>query len=182
MRLPATTAPWYLRIWLAARARKHGAPLEPTLLWARVPRVFLAFMAMFGALRRRASPLPPRLRALVSVRVSQLTGCEFCIDMNSAFFRDAGGDLDLLQRASEWETDPALGEAERAALAYAEAVTATPPVVSDALFERVRRAWGEDATAELTALIAFQNLSARFNAALDARAYGFCSLPADRSG
>ncbi|MEG0822501.1 MAG: carboxymuconolactone decarboxylase family protein [Burkholderiaceae bacterium] len=180
MRLPVTTPPWYLRAWFAASQRR--TPLEPTLLWARAPRVFLAFMATFGALRRRASPLPPRLRALVSVRVSQRTGCAFCIDMNAAFFRDAGGDLELLQRIDGWPTDPAFSEAERAALAYAEAVTATPPMVSDDLLARVRRAWSDDATAELTALIAFQNMSARFNAALGAQAYGFCTLPADRRG
>lgn len=56
---------------------------------------------------------------------------------------------------------------ERVALAYADAVTATPPQVDDALKVQMKQHFTDDAITEMTALIAFQNLSARFNAALD---------------
>jgi alkylhydroperoxidase family enzyme len=49
--------------------------------------------------------------------------------------------------------------------------------VTDALADRLRDLFGEDALVELTGLIAFQNLSSKFNAALDVSAQGFCRLP-----
>ena len=54
------------------------------------------------------------------------------------------------------------------------------PAVDDALFARLREAFGPEAIVELTAGIALQNLSARFNAALGAEAEGFCELPPPR--
>ena len=39
---------------------------------------------LYGALDRRASPLDPALRSLVTVRVSQINWCAFCVDINSA--------------------------------------------------------------------------------------------------
>ena len=58
-----------------------------------------------------------------------------------------------------------MNEQERAALAYAEAVTATPPQVDEALKRELKRLFTDETISEMTALIAFQNLSARFNAA-----------------
>lgn len=62
-------------------------------------------------------------------------------------------------------------------MAYAEAMTATGAVVSDDVFSVLRRHFDDDAIVELTALIAFQNLSSRFNSALEVPAQGFCPLP-----
>ena len=55
-------------------------------------------------------------------------------------------------------------------------MTATPPDVDEALFRRLQAAFTAEAIVELTAVIAFQNMSARFNAALQADSYGFCRL------
>ena len=57
-------------------------------------------------------------------------------------------------------------EAERVALEYADALTDTTRDVDDALFARVRQHYDEDAIAELTMLIAWENASSRFNRAL----------------
>lgn len=67
---------------------------------------------------------------------------------------------------AEWESSPLFDEAERAALAYADAMTMTDRDVDDALFERVRAAFGDDALVELTATIAWENASSTFNRAL----------------
>jgi alkylhydroperoxidase family enzyme len=55
---------------------------------------------------------------------------------------------------------------ERAALAYADAMTASPVDVSDEAFARVREHFGDDEIVELTEIIAWENASARFNRAL----------------
>jgi hypothetical protein len=54
--------------------------------------------------------------------------------------------------------------------------------VSDALFERVRSEFDDDAIIELTGLIAFQNMSSKFNAALGVPAQGFCPMPSAGGG
>ena len=57
-------------------------------------------------------------------------------------------------------------QAERVALEFADAMTITGRDVSDELFERLRRLFDEDALVELTATIAWENASSKFNRAL----------------
>lgn len=178
MRLPPTRAAWLLRPLLALQRRCHGTVLEPTALWAYRPRALLAFLALFRALRGRRSPLSAGLRSLVSLRVSQLTGCAFCVDMNASLLAEAGIGGDKALALADWRGAADFDDRERLALEYTEAVTATPPIVGDELFARLRSQFSPEAIVELTAVISFQNLSARFNAALDAAPHGFCALPA----
>ena len=63
-------------------------------------------------------------------------------------------------------TSPLFDDRERAALAYADAITRTGEEVPDELFERLRRHFDEDQLVELTALIAWENASSKFNHAL----------------
>jgi uncharacterized peroxidase-related enzyme len=121
------------------------------------------------------------LRSLVIVRVSQLNGCRFCVDLNSATLAQRAGSFDKVRAAGLWREAGVFDERERAALEYAEAMTAAGAQVSDALFARLRRHFDEDAIVELTALVAFQNLSSRFNSALDIPAQGFCELPTTKA-
>lgn len=48
------------------------------------PRLFLGVAFLYGMIDRRSSPLRPALRSLVTVRVSQINHCPFCVDLNSA--------------------------------------------------------------------------------------------------
>lgn len=178
MRLPAPPPTWATRLLHWWQRRRYGSVLQPTLLWSYRPRLMYRFMSMFAALRRRDSPLPAMLRGLVAVRVSQLNDCSFCVDMNGALLAQAGADDALLQAVATWRDGAAFTDAQRAALDYAEALTRTPPAVGDEIFARLRAHYTPEAIVELTALAAFQNMSARFNAALQAQAHGFCSLPA----
>jgi alkylhydroperoxidase family enzyme len=66
----------------------------------------------------------------------------------------------------EYATSPLYEEKERAALVYADAITLTDRDVDDDLFEKVRGHFGEDAVVELTATIAWENSSSKFNRAL----------------
>ena len=64
------------------------------------------------------------------------------------------------------ETSPLYDEAERAALAYADAMTISGREVDEALFARLRRHFDDDPIVELTAAIAWENASSKFNRAL----------------
>jgi alkylhydroperoxidase family enzyme len=66
----------------------------------------------------------------------------------------------------DYATSPLYGEAERLALEYADAMTITGREVTDELFERLRRHYSDDALVELTAIVAWENASAKFNRAL----------------
>jgi alkylhydroperoxidase family enzyme len=79
-------------------------------------------------------------------------------------------------RAGEYETSALFAERERAALAYVEAATDPTMRVDDACFARLRAQFDEQAIIELTALLAFQNLSSKFNVALAVPAQGVCAM------
>ncbi len=139
--------------------------------------MFLAVAGLYGVIDRKRSPLKPVLRSLVTVRVSQMNGCRFCIDINSATLAERAGSLDKVKALAHWREADIFDERERAALEYAEAVTMTGVSVTDALMARLSKHFDEDGIVELTALVAFQNLSSKFNSALDVPAQGFCELP-----
>lgn len=174
--------PWFIRPFFWNQKRKYGAVLQPGLLWARVPKLFMSVALLYGALDRRESPLDPVLRSLVTVRVSQINWCRFCVDINSATLAKRTGSMDKVENLEQWKDSDIYDERERVALEYTEAVTFTDQQVSDELVERLKQFFDEDGIVELTGLIAFQNLSSKFNSALDVPAQGFCQIPPERPG
>lgn len=174
--------PWYLRPFFWNQRRKYGAVLDAARLWARSPRLFLGVAFLYGMIERRSSPLSPALRALVTVQVSQINWCAFCVDLNSARLLERGASPEKVAALDNWRDSKLFDEAERAALDYAEAMTRSDRQVEDALVARLRRHFDDDAIVELTGLIAFQNLSSKFNSALDVPAQGFCRLPGKAVG
>jgi AhpD family alkylhydroperoxidase len=115
------------------------------------------------------------------MRVSQINHCRFCVDINSATLLKRGIGENQLWALEDWRASSLFSERERIALEYAEAITRSDLEVSDDLMARLKRQFDDDAIVELTALIAFQNLSSKFNAALDVPSQGFCRLP-ERAG
>jgi len=67
---------------------------------------------------------------------------------------------------ADYAASPLYSEAERLALEYADAMTLSEREVSDELFARLRRVYDDDALVELTAIIAWENASSKFNRAL----------------
>ena len=167
--LPASLKP------IAAMQKKHfGAVLNPTRWWGRMPRLFWLVALFVGFLERKKARLTPVMRALLMTRVSQVCHCVFCVDANSLRLAERCGALDKVLQVANWQESALFSAEERVGLAYADAVTATPPQVDDALKAQMKQHFSDDAITEMTALIAFQNLSARFNAALDIPSQGLC--------
>ena len=65
-----------------------------------------------------------------------------------------------------YATSPLYDDAERVALEYADAMTLSDREVDDELFARLRYFYDDDALVELTAVIAWENASSKFNRAL----------------
>ena len=168
---------WYLRPFFWLQQRRYGAPLVPALVWARVPALYFALAGFYAALDRRRSPLDPALRSLVQTRISQINHCAFCIDLNAAVAAERAGSMEKALTVGAWRDSELFSARERLALEYAEVITRTEERVTDDLIARLREHLDENTLIELTALIAFQNLSSKFNAALDIPSQGFCRAP-----
>lgn len=173
---PSSEYPWYLRPFFWNQKRKYGQILTPGLLWARVPKLFMAVGMLYGVLDRRSSPINPVLRSLITVRISQINWCRFCVDINSATLAKRSGSMEKVDALENWQASNLFNEQEKLALEYAEAITCTNQQVSDMLFDRLQEHFDDDSLVELTGLIAFQNLSSKFNNALDVAPQGFCKI------
>ncbi len=176
---PIGRYPWFIRLFFWKQRRTYGRVLDPGLLWGRSPWVFASVALLYGALDRRSSPVTPALRSLVTVRVSQINHCAFCVDINSATLAKRGVSMEKIDALPQWQVSALFDSAERLALEYAEAITLNR--VDDDLRAKLKAHWSDDALVELTGLIAFQNLSSKFNAALDVPAQGFCRVPQSSS-
>lgn len=166
--------PWYVRMIFRLQRRKYGAELEPSWLWGRMPRTFIVLTMLYRTLDRKSSPIEPGLRSLVLVRVSQINRCPFCMDLNSATAVERHVSREKLVDLPNFEQSAHYDEREKAALRYAENMTDSRRWVDDTLLEETREHFPGDTLIELTALIAFQNMSSKFNAALQVPAQGFC--------
>ena len=163
-----------LLFWL--QRRKYGEVLYPSLLWARVPALFAAVSFLYGVIQRKGSHLDASLRSLLLVRVSQINCCSFCIDVNSANHAHRAGAADKVQAVSRWRESDLFDAGERCALEYAEAMTIPARGVTDELARRLCTFLDDDTIVELTAAVAYQNMSTKFNNALDVPSQGFCEL------
>ena len=88
----------------------------------------------------------------------------------------AGATDEKVRAVESAATSDLFTEPERAALAYAEAMTITGQKVTDQLFARVRACFDESQIVELTAAVALENFRSKFNVALGVEAQGFCVL------
>ncbi|MDT4966762.1 MAG: hypothetical protein QOJ64_1499 [Acidobacteriota bacterium] len=79
---------------------------------------------------------------------------------------ELGVSNEKIEALTEYASSPLYDEAERTALEYADRMTITGLDVSDEFFERLRTFYDDDALVELTAVIAWENASSKFNRAL----------------
>lgn len=174
---PLKEYPLLLKPFFWNQKRKYGAVLKPGLLWARVPKLFAAVAILYGVLDRKDSPLSPVLRSLVTLRVSQINWCRFCIDINASTLIKRSGSMAKVENLDHWQESELFDAKEKVVLEYTEAMTYSDKQVTDNLVERLKTFFSEDDIVELTGLIAFQNLSSKFNSALDVPPQGFCKIP-----
>ena len=86
---------------------------------------------------------------------------------------ELGVPKEKLEALAEYATSPLFTAEERLALEYADCITITGREVSDEMFSRLRRLYDDDALVELTAIIAWENASSKFNRALRVPSQGF---------
>lgn len=174
---PIKEYPWFLRPFFWNQKRKYGQVLVPGLVWGRVPKLFAAVAILYGVLDRKRSPIEPALRSLVTVRVSQINWCRFCVDINSMTMAKRSGSMEKVEALEQWRSSNLFDDRERLVLEYTEIMTRSDQPVPPSMIDSLKQYFTEDAIVELTGLIAFQNLSSKFNSALDIPSQGFCKVP-----
>ena len=109
--------------------------------------------------------LPASLRHLVHMRVSQINGCAFCLELHNSMFRSEETPQRLLTLAA-WRDAPFFTDAERAALALAEAVTLiADDGVPDDVWDEAKRHFDDKQLAALVLHVSVVNVWNRLNVA-----------------
>ena len=118
-----------------------------------------------------SSSLDPGLRALVEIRVSQINGCVYCVDLHTQQARKLGEAQRRLDTLPVWYESPDFDERERAALAWAEALTHISEThAPDADYDRLAEYFSEKEIVDLTVAISLINAWNRIS-------IGFRKLP-----
>jgi AhpD family alkylhydroperoxidase len=138
--------------------------------------------AVLGFERRvdRWKALDPDLKILAEMASARMIGCSWCVDFGYYVAHSKGLDTSKLEEVQRWRESAVFTDLERDVLQYAEAMTATPPTVTDELAERLRSTLGTRAFVELTMMVAIENERSRLNSALGLRSQGYkdlCELP-----
>jgi AhpD family alkylhydroperoxidase len=112
--------------------------------------------------------------------VAARVGCSWCLDFGYFHAHNEGLDEVKASEVPRWRESPVFTALERDVMEYAEAMSETPPLVTDELSARLLEQLGAPAMVELTAWVGFSNLTTRCNTALGIESQGFsnaCRLP-----
>ena len=151
-------------------------PLE--VMWHN--RAVLRLYLGLGQKAGRWSACDESLKSYAHLAVASLVGCTWCLDLGYFQANNEGLDLAKAREVPRWRESDAFTPLERDVMEYAEAMSQTPPTVTDELSARLLDRLGAPALVELTAWIALANLFTRTNSTLGIEAQGFaaaCGLP-----
>lgn len=159
---------------LAKRFSKKllGRVPEPLGVYWHNRAVLKATMGI-GAKAQKWDACDPALKSFAHLAVAAQIGCSWCLDFG--YFQAFNEHLDLTKarEVPRWRTSTVFTPLERAVLGYAEAMTLTPPAVTDEMVAELLGQLGNAAMVELTASIALANMNARGNVALGIESEGY---------
>jgi AhpD family alkylhydroperoxidase len=159
------TVAWYCR-------RHFGEVLDNALALMHNRKVLKALF-VFEKKVAGWDALDSDLKTLAQLASASAIGCSWCMDFGYYSAHSAGLDTSKLEHVPAWRESDVFSARERRVLEYAEAMTATPPEVSDEMTEALRTELGNEAFVELTAIIAVENERSRMNSALGLTSQGF---------
>jgi alkylhydroperoxidase family enzyme len=163
--LPARLASWFSR-------RRLGRVADPLAAWSHHTGVLLTLVRLEMRVQRWRR-LDANLQALAVMASAARIGCAWCMDFGYWEFHHRGVDPRKLEEIPRWRSSLVYTELERLVLEYAEAMTQTPPAVTDELVARLRQNLDDAGVVELTSLVALENMRSRSNAALGLTSQGF---------
>jgi len=153
-------------------------PEPAEVMWHN--RRVLMDMTALGRKVQKWDQLDADLRSFAHMAVASMIGCSWCLDFNYYHAHNAGLDDAKASEVPRWRESTVFTSLERDVMEYAEAMSETPPRVTDELSDRLLGQLGPAAMVELVATVAFANATTRSNTALGIETQGFskaCSLP-----
>ncbi len=160
--------------------RRYGQVPEPFTVTAHHRGLMIAGAVHETMLDRASKTLPVSVRELAVFWTARTVGCSWCVDFGSMLQRLDGLDIARLKEIDNYASSPAFTDDERAAIAYADAVTTDPHTVTDEQVADLRARFGDAGVIELTYQIGVENMRARMNTALGITEQGFNSGDACR--
>ena len=136
-------------------------------------RPVLKFYLGLGQKANKWHECDKALKSFAHMAVASLVGCTWCLDFGYLMAHNEGLDEAKAREVPRWRESDVFTPLERDVMEYAEAMTHTPPTVTDELSARLLEALGAPALVELTAFIALANQYTRTNTALGIEAQGF---------
>ena len=173
-------APLLTRLLYRYATRRFGAIPEPFAVYAHHRGLLLTGGMHEGMLERASTSLPPNIREIAVYWTARTVGCSWCVDFGAMLMRLGGLDMDRLHHIDDYQTSGLFTEDERAAIAYADAMTTDAHTVTDEQVADLRTRFGDKGVIELTYQIGVENMRARVNTALGITEQGFSSGDACR--
>ena len=158
---------------------KVGAVPEPVEVTWNNPRLAEALQE-FTAKTAGLDACDASLKTFAHMAVAAQIGCSWCLDINYFLASNQSLDLGKASQVPRWRDADVFDPLEREVLEYAEAMTDTPPTVTDELYGGLLAKLGPAAMVELTWYIAFANEASRNNTAHGITSQGYsdgCEIP-----
>jgi alkylhydroperoxidase family enzyme len=149
-----------------------GRVPEPLGVYWHNRAVLKATMGM-GAKAQKWKACDLGLKSFAHMAVAAQVGCTWCLDFGYFQAFNEHLDVDKAREVPRWRDSAVFTPLERSVLGYAEAMTQTPPTVTDEMVAELLGQLGEAAMVELTAFIALANMNSRGNVALGIESEGY---------
>jgi AhpD family alkylhydroperoxidase len=175
---PPRTLIYRLTEWYSRHT--YGTVVDPGAAMAHNPRVLVS-TARHEMSVARWHRLDRTLKDLAVMASAATIGCSWCMDFGYWESTRQGTDPVKLREVPRWRDSDVYTDLERKVMAYAEAVTMTPPAVTDEMVAELREDLDDAQLVELTMMVAVENTRSRFNSALGLTSQGFkdrCEIPA----
>jgi alkylhydroperoxidase family enzyme len=174
--------PCFLRLLLGMVERRLGKKLVANRILGWYPKALLGSGIMEALVAHGEAEVPRRLLKLLRMYTSFLVSCPFCIDMNSAEFRESGiteDEILALRGVKSLDDVATVSASERAALAYASCISRTPLSFDARVLDELKRSFSERAIVIIASTCAQVNFWARLIQAFGVAPAGFteeCSI------
>jgi AhpD family alkylhydroperoxidase len=153
-------------------------PEPAEVMWHNRP--VLTATSTFGRKLQKWDQLDPNLKSFAHMAVAAMVGCSWCLDLNYFMAHNEGLDDAKASEIPRWRESDVFTPLERDVMELAEAMTSTPPTVTDDLFARLLAQLCAAAMVELTTVIGFANMTTRGNTAMGIESQGYskaCAVP-----
>jgi len=150
-----------------------GVPEPVEIVWHN--RRVLRFSMGLSRQTKKWDQCDESLKSFAHMAVASLVGCGFCLDFGYFRAHNEGLDEAKAREVPRWRDSDVFTALERDVMAYAEAMSHTPPTVTDELSARLLTALGAPALVELTSFIGMANMATRTNNAFGIESQGYAN-------